>query len=77
MLRVGHNTLIPLSPLDHTGETEAGFEKREKWVDEPKRCYSNPGQPVPNLGRRLQIFLEMSDARVGGELPQTRKQTVN
>ena len=77
MLCAGHNPVIPLNPLDHAGETEARVEKREKWVDEHKCHHSNPGQPVPNLGWRLQIFLEMSDTRVGGELPQTRKQTAN
>lgn len=70
-------TLIPFNSLDKVGQTGAQFEKGEKSVDEYKCCHSNPGQPLPSLGRRLQIF-EMSDARVGGELPQTRKQmTVN
>lgn len=71
-------TLIPFNSVDKVGETGAWFEKGEKSVDEGKCCHSNPGQPLPSLGWRLQIFLEMSDAQVGGELPQTRKQmTVN
>lgn len=74
MLCVGHNTPIPFNPLNQAGETEAQFEKGEKLVDEH---HANSGQPLPNLGWQLQIFLEMSDARVGGEHSQTRKQTAN
>lgn len=59
MLCVGHNTLIPLSPLD---EAEAQFEKVEKLVEEHKCHHSNLGQPFPNLRWGQQIFLKMSDA---------------
>lgn len=69
--------LIPFNHLDKTGETEAQFEKGEKSTDKYKCHHLNPGQPFPSWGWRLQFPRdEMSDPRVGGELPQPRKQAV-
>ena len=52
----GRNTLIPLNPLDEAGETEAQFEKggKNQWINYKCR-HSNPDQPLPSLGWRLQF----------------------
>lgn len=53
----GHNTLIPLNPLDKAGETEAQFEKGEingLSMSAIIRTQASPPCP-PSLGRRLQF----------------------